>query len=51
MNKKGKAIIKTPLGNAGPITANEIVRQGTIMGPKLCCINSELKNLSLKEEK
>ena len=44
MNRKGKAIIKTQLGNAGPITANEIVRQGTIMGPKLCCINSDKIN-------
>ena len=45
MNKKGKAVIKTPIGEVGPIKADEIVRQGTIMGPKLCCINTDKINI------
>ena len=44
MNEKGKATISTPIGNVGPIGANEIVRQGTIMGPKLCCMNTDKIN-------
>ena len=44
LNKKGKAIIDTPVGEIGPIEANEIVRQGTILGPKLCCVNSDKVN-------
>ena len=35
MNEKGNAIVNTPIGNIGPIEVNGIVRQGTIMGPKL----------------
>ena len=44
LNEKGKAIIKTPVGEVGPIEANKIVRQGTILGPKLCCINTDKVN-------
>ena len=44
INKQGKATINTPIGNIGPVEANEIVRQGTIMAPKLCCINTDKIN-------
>ena len=44
LNKVGNAIIKTPIGEVGPIEANEIVRQGTITGPKLCCTNTDKIN-------
>ena len=44
MNEKGNAIVNTPIGNIGPIEVNGIVRQGTIMGPKLCCINTNKIN-------
>ena len=44
LNKIGKASIDTPIGIIGPIKANKIVRQGTIMGPKLCCINTDKIN-------
>ena len=40
----GNATISTPIGNVGPVKANEIVRQGTIIGPKLCCINTDKIN-------
>ena len=44
LNETGTAIIKTPVGEVGPINADGIVRQGTIMGPKLCCINTDKIN-------
>ena len=44
LNEQGSAIIKTPAGEIGPINADEIVRQGTIWGPKLCCINTDKIN-------
>ena len=44
LNEQGSAIIKTPAGEIGPIKADEIVRQGTIWGPKLCCINTDKVN-------
>ena len=44
LNENGKAIINTPVGEIGPIEANEIVRQGTILGPKLCCVNTDKIN-------
>ena len=44
LNESGKAIIKTPVGDIGPIDANKIVRQGTIPGPKLCCKNTDKIN-------
>ena len=36
LNKIGNATISTPIGIVGPVKVNEIVRQGTIIGPKLC---------------
>ena len=44
LNKIGNATIDTPFGKVGPIKANNIVRQGTIIGPKLCCINTDKIN-------
>ena len=44
MNKKGNVTLKTPLGEIGPIKADEVVRQGTIFGPKLCCVNTDQIN-------
>ena len=44
LNKNGKAIIRTPVGEVGPIETKEIVRQGTILGPKLCCVNTDKVN-------
>ena len=45
LNEKGKAIIQTPVGEVGPIDADELVRQGTILGPKLCCTNTDKVNI------
>ena len=44
LNEIGNATIDTPLGKVGPIKVNNIVRQGTIIGPKLCCINTDKIN-------
>ena len=48
MNKKANIIIKTPVGNSKEITVNEIVRQGTIFGPKLCCIATQKINKGIE---
>ena len=44
MNKVGKATLKTPLGEIENIQADNIVRQGTIPGPKLCNVNTDKIN-------
>ena len=44
MNRKGTATIKTPVGKIPNITADNIVRQGTIPGPKLCAVNTDKIN-------
>ena len=44
MNKVGKATIKTPIGLVENVEANNIVRQGTIPGPKLCNVNTDKIN-------
>ena len=40
LNEKGRAKIHTPIGETNMIKANNIVRQGTLAGPKLCGINT-----------
>ena len=49
LNKEGKAMLKTPVGEVGPIKADQIVRQGTILGPKLCCLNTDKVNTTEKK--
>ena len=44
MNRKGTATIKTPVGEVENIKADNIVRQGTIPGPKLCAVNTDKIN-------
>ena len=44
LNEEGKAIISTPIGEVGPINADGVVRQGTILGTKLCCTNTDKVN-------
>ena len=44
MNKKGTATIKTPVGEIRNVVANNIVRQGTVPGPKLCAVNTDKIN-------
>ena len=44
MNKLAKIVINTPIGNTKEIEVSDIVRQGTIFGPKLCCISTQKVN-------
>ena len=44
LDRIGNATISIPIGNVGPVKANEIVRLGTIISPKLCCINTDKIN-------
>ena len=37
MNKKAKVKVNTPSGLTSEFAVEEIVKQGTILGPKLCC--------------
>ena len=38
MNKESHIVIETPVGITDSITVHEIVKQGTIFGPKLCSV-------------
>ena len=44
MNRLANIQIKTPNGITKEILVNDIVRQGTIFGPKLCCISTQNVN-------
>ena len=44
LSKKADIIIDTPVGITDSITVREIVKQGTVFGPKLCCISTEKVN-------
>lgn len=44
MNKTANIIISTPMGKTEEIQVKDIVRQGTIFGPKLCCISTQKIN-------
>ena len=37
LNKNASITVKTPFGNAPSFETNNIVKQGTVWGPKLCC--------------
>ena len=40
MNKAAKITVLTPAGKTKEIDVSEIVKQGTIFGPIMCCVNS-----------
>ena len=44
MNKESHIVIETPVGMTDSITAHEIVKHGTIFGPKLCSVATEKIN-------
>ena len=44
MNKNVKAIVKTPVGDTDEIELEEIVRQGTVGGNKLCIVSTDRIN-------
>ena len=40
LNKQSDIIIETPAGTTQSITMGEIVKQGTVLGPQLCCAST-----------
>ena len=44
MNKESHIVIETSVGMTDSITVHEIVKQGTIFGPKLCSVATEQIN-------
>ena len=49
MNKETDIIIRTPVGNTDDIQVKEKVKQGTILGPIMCCAETSAVN-SIGEE-
>ena len=41
MNKEASVTVRTPVGESKPFTCEEIVKQGTVWGPELCCISTD----------
>ena len=41
LNKEAKVIVETPVGNTSEFWVDEIVKQGTIWGPKMCCTTTD----------
>ena len=44
MNKEAVIKVRTPLGETEPFQCKEIVKQGTIWGPEMCCIEADSIN-------
>ena len=44
MNKETDIIIRTPVGNTNNIQIKEVVKQGTIVGPIMCCAETSTVN-------
>ena len=44
MTKESHIVIEIPVGMTDSITVHEIVKQGTIVGPKLCSVATEKIN-------
>ena len=49
MNKETDVIIKTPVGNTDNMQVKEVLKQGTIFGPIMCCTETSTVN-SIGEE-
>ena len=44
MNERSKITIETPARDINEIVVNEIIKQGTVFGPKLCCVSTQAVN-------
>ena len=51
MNKETVIIIRTPVGNTDDIKVKEVVKQGTIFGPIMCCAETSTVNSTGEEVK
>ena len=49
INEKATIMIHTPAGESDEITVHNIVKQGTVYGPQLCCSSMSKVNTSGKE--
>ena len=49
LNEEAKFKVSTPAGMTEMITVKEIVKQGTVFGPKLCCATTGKVNEGLEE--
>ena len=43
-NKTSNIVVDTPAGKASSITVEEVVKQGTIFGPIMCCASTSTVN-------
>jgi hypothetical protein len=50
LNKEATFKVSTPAGMTEEVTVKEIVKQGTVYGPKLCCASTGKINENLDEE-
>ena len=41
MNKEAIIKVRTPIGETEEFTCHEIVKQGTVWGPEMCCIETD----------
>ena len=44
MNEDTGIVVETPLGNTERVKVGEIVKQGTVLGPQLCCVETDQIN-------
>eukprot|EP00112_Aurelia_sp_Birch-Aquarium-sp1_P012703 Seg2675.2 transcript_id=Seg2675.2/GoldUCD/mRNA.D3Y31 product="RNA-directed DNA polymerase from mobile element jockey" protein_id=Seg2675.2/GoldUCD/D3Y31 len=44
MNSEARIVVETPSGYTGEINVKNIVKQGTIYGPQLCCVSTSQVN-------
>ena len=44
MNREAQIVVNTPVGLTEEFTVKDIVKQGTIYGPKLCCASTDKVN-------
>ena len=44
MNEEANIVVSTPIGNTNEISIKEVVRQGTVYGPVLCCASTARVN-------
>ena len=50
LNKRANFQVSTPVGVTEEVTVNEVVKQGTVYGPKLCCASTGKVNEGLEIE-
>jgi hypothetical protein len=49
LNEKAVVVVKTPVGDTEAFTVENIVRQGSVYGPQICCASTDKVNLMGKD--